>query len=130
MKSILHRFLRLLVFKTGQPMHYLDHDYSPLLRTFNLSTIESTHAYHDHIQAFKIRNKLFASPEISALFASRDPSYELRRFNSLAENTHSSEYAYSASVPRLRRLWNMLPKNAQRNNSIGLFKGYPKKHLL
>ena len=85
---------------------------SPVFLAFNLSTIESTRAYHDHIHAFKIRKKLFLSPDISALFACRDPPYKLRRFNTRDKNTHASEYAYSASVPRFRKLQYMLRNNA------------------
>ena len=69
LESVLHSFLRLLASKSGHPMHYFDHDYSPLISAFNLPSIRSTHSYHDHMCAFKILNQLFSSPDVNSILS-------------------------------------------------------------
>ena len=90
----------------------------PLMNMFGLPSLLSLHSYYDLIFAFKIRNGYFSSPDINYLFTLREPPYEIRTYNSLAEGTHSKGYVFNATVPRLRRQWNALPRNIQLLGSI------------
>ena len=128
-ESVQHRLLRLLSAKVGRPMNLTDHEYSPLMNMFGLPSLFSLHSYYDLIMAFKIRNGYFSSPHINDLFTLRVPSYEIRTFNSLAEGTHSKGYVFNASVPRLRRQWNALPRNLQLLGSIRVFNGLLRKRV-
>ena len=74
-ENMQHRLLRLLSVKAGRPMHYTDHDYSPLMTMFSLPWLFSLHSYYDHICAYKIRNGYFSSPAINALFTLREAPY-------------------------------------------------------
>ena len=109
LESILHRLLRMLAFKNGQPMYFTDHDYSRLMTSFDLLPIISLHTYYDAIFAYKSLNDLIHSRELNSLFSTRNPPYPLRQFNILSENSHASLYAFNSSLPKLRRLWNLMP---------------------
>ena len=111
--SVIHLCLRLAAFKARRPMLFTDHDYSPLYTYFNLLPINRIHYYYDLLFMFKVLNQVLSSPEVDGLFSARHPPYELRRYNVLLEETHTTAHDFSAPVPRLRRLWNAIPPAIQ-----------------
>ena len=87
-------------------MPYVDYDYSPLMYRFNLLPLQQMHKYHDLLFTHKVLHGYTFSREVSGLFTTRTPQYELRVYNVIQENTHGSSFTFNSPVPRLRRFWN------------------------
>ena len=122
LERVQHRLVRLLALKSGCPMPYVDHDYSPLMSRFNLLPLQLMHKYHDLLFTYKVLHGYTLSREVSDLFTMRTPQYQLRVFNVILEDTHGSSFTFNSPVPRLRRSWNSLPVTTQHATSIRRFK--------
>ena len=122
LESVQHRFLRLLAFRSGSPMRYDEHDYTPFARRHNVPTLKTVRDVHDACFAYKIANNDLPCPELISQFVHRNVDYNIRLPRLLKERSYPQNFAHHSVVPRLIRLWNSLPSEAQNAESIGLFK--------
>ena len=94
---------------------------STLYMRFHLQPVNRIHEYYDLLFMFKVINQTISSPDVDSLFSARLPPYELRRYNVLHEETHTTTHDFSTPIPRLRRLWNAIPPVIQGIKMISLF---------
>lgn len=57
-------FLRYAAYRTGNPLHYTDHDFSQTYKTFSIATLESARDRADLIFIFKLLNGFVDCPEL------------------------------------------------------------------
>ena len=122
LEAIQHKFSTFIAYKLNQPMHRLDHDYTPLASECSLPTIASLHRMQDHMFVYKTLHDYICSDFIKELFGQRQLIYNLRCHRILLEDTTRSNYGFYSSVNRMRRLYNLLPMEIRNVSSIGLFK--------
>ena len=64
LEGVQHILLRMLSYKSGEPMHFSDHEYSPMASEFDLPRLWSLRLVHDACFAFKAIKKIVIYPEI------------------------------------------------------------------
>lgn len=129
-ESVQHRFLRMLSYKIGEPMHPFDHDYSIISARFNISSLESLRNYSDIIFAFNILQHKINCISLNDLFQFRALNYTFRNARLLYEFNYKSNYSFESMIPRLVRLFNALPLEIRNINSLYAFKAAVKNLIL
>ena len=122
MESVQHKFLRYLAFKSGRPMHPHDHDDSPIMNRFKISSLSSQRNVKDVIFAFKLIHGGVDCADLSNRFIMRDISYNLRYIRPFEETTAGTNYRSVAQIPRLISTWHKLPPSNAAETNVVRFK--------
>ena len=108
LEQIVHLALRYAALKSGNPMAWIDHDYTPLYEQFNMMTIKQLHARNDLCLMYKVLNGMCNNFLVSQLFTRRVIHYGTRRPRLLKEKRYASSYGWNSPVARLTKSWNLL----------------------
>lgn len=79
-------------------MHFDDHDYSDLGRSFEFGSIKSQHIYNDLCFIKSIKLNAIGSIDITYVFLSRIISCDLRNPRELLENIFNINYVRDSAV--------------------------------
>ena len=121
-EKIVHRALRNAAQKSGNPMSWIDHDYTSLYEQFKVLKVKQLHLRNDLCFMFKVL-KGSVCPQLRSLFPSRSLTYSIRRPRILKEfNYDSVAYGFLSPVARLRRDWNKLSTSYNTDISLPRFK--------
>lgn len=100
-------YLRYAAFKTGNAMHYTDHNFSSIYKLFNISTLESARDRADILFAFKILSGLIDCSELLYRFNFYIPPRSLRSNNYYFLNPTLRDGQKKSVVHRLSELCNV-----------------------
>lgn len=100
-------YLRYASFKTGNALHYTDHDFSSIYKLFNISTLESARDRADILFAFKIFSGLIDCSELLYRFNLYIPPRSLRSNNYYFLNPTLRDGQKKSVVHRLSELCNV-----------------------
>ena len=79
--------------------------------------------------AFNIIKKFFKRPALSNLFRDLTVNYNLRGYRLFQENTAYTNVRYFSTIPRLMRLWHLLPEHIMSQPRISVFNRLVKEKL-
>ena len=96
-----HRFIRFLLFRIGKPMSRLEHDFSAVLRSYNLPTIKSLHEYLDSLLVFKILGSYIDCDLLFEIFRIRPTLHSTRNPPAVSEEKSKSKFYFNSVTPRL-----------------------------
>ena len=72
--GVQHRLLRMLAYNSGEPLHFLDHAYSPVDSKFNLPTLSSLRLVYDTCFDFKAIKNIINSPKMFSCLYQEAPN--------------------------------------------------------
>ena len=101
LEHILHLALRYAALKSGNSMTWIDHDYAPLHKQFNMMTVKQLYARNDLCLMYKILNGMCNNSLVGELFTRREIHYGTRRPRLLCEKRYASSYGWKSPVARL-----------------------------
>ena len=81
--------LRYAALKSGNPLPWMDQDYSSLYEQFNFLTVKQLHLSNDHCFMFKVLNGSVC-PQLRTLLPSWPLSYSIRRPGLLKDVNYGS----------------------------------------
>lgn len=121
-EKVQHKLVRFLSYKMCCPMAYTDHDYTVINEKVGLATLESIYNCSDILLVHNIlRNNINCAP-VCDLFTYRDSHYTLRNQRILRESNVKKMCFFTSVVHRLRRSWNLLPRDLVNNTDTNSFK--------
>ena len=100
----------------------MDHNFEPLMESFQLDTIYNLFKYYDLVTVYKIIGEFIVCPDLKSLFTARGNSYEFRDPHHIWKGSHTMNYSFHSSIARLRRVWNLLPRSVRDITKISEFK--------
>ena len=100
----------------------MDHNFEPLMESFQLDTIYNLFKYYDLVTVYRIIGEFFVCPDLKSLFTAREHSYEFRDPRPTREGSHTINYSLHSSIAKLRRVWNLLPRSVRDITKISEFK--------
>ena len=101
LEKIQHRFLRYAAYKTGQRMARRDHNYVPLMQSFNIPTLQIRRIGSDLLFIHKIVNGLVNCPQILCSINFHIPPRQFRDARLFYTTSYKSNFGYSDPINRI-----------------------------
>ena len=101
LERVQHKVLRHLAYRSGNPMHGFDHDYTTVSRTYGLPTILSSMVASDNLFTFKVISNLINCEELKSLLPLSEPRYTLRHNQPFYPIVPITRYAENNPIFRL-----------------------------
>ncbi|KAJ8666246.1 hypothetical protein QAD02_007908 [Eretmocerus hayati] len=122
LENIQHGILCFALKKSGNPMSFMDHDFTPHLERFTLLTIIQLHKYHDYLEVYKLLNGYVKSNELLSKFEFRYIPHDMRCIGPILGEQSKSVFIGHAPLNRLRTMWNQLGEHEKEAENINKFK--------
>ena len=106
LERVQHRFLRLLAYKTGQPLARFDHNYGPVMSRANIRSLEHRRRVTDLAFLYRILNGMVDNPRVLALVNFNVPVRASRHTLLFKSQDYSSWVGHVDPLHRLSGLAN------------------------
>lgn len=131
LESVQHRFLRYIAYLLGQRMSVFDHDYSDIMFTLDLPSLELRRAFADCTFVFKLLNNYIDAPDLLSLVQLRAPTVGTRSNVLFHIKWRRTELGKADIFPRVAKIANKVSCFVDFFDvSVNVFKSQLEKNLV